>query len=382
MVPHQRLLNKLESNGISGKTQNWIKGFLSSRSHEVVVNGTSSETQEVTSGVPQGTIRGPLLFLLYINDIDENLNSTIRLFADDSAIYRKIDSIEDAMLLQQDLFRLQEWADKWLMNFNVKKCKTLRITRRTKSKIDHTYLMSTPSTPSQGTIVTDHVHNLAKEVLHVKPPNKNYSPLEEITSDRYLGVILDNKLNFNEHVDTITKKATNLLNLCRRNLHMCPQNLKETAYKSLIRPHLEYASPAWSPHTTRNIDKIESVQRRAGRFVLNNYNYGPDSDITEEINSQLQWSPLQHRRALYDLSMFFKIRNDLVNIKFPPTVQLSPLHPNRYLHIQSLHSEAYKYHFYNRTIRLWNLLPPDAISATTLDSSKLLSGSPHYSGRE
>ena len=370
MVPHQRLIQKINSYGITGKTQHWINSFLSSRTHQVLVNGSSSDIQPVISGVPQGTVLGPLLFLTYINDIETNLDSTIRLFADDSAIYREIDTIDDSLTLQKDLFKLQEWADKWQMNFNVKKCKTLRITRRTKNRINFTYLMSTPSTPSPGTIVSTQVLQTAKEVLHVKPPNRNFSPLDEITSDRYLGVILDNKLSFNPHVDTITRKATNLLNLCRRNLHMCSPQIKEIAYKSLIRPHLEYASPAWNPHTSRNIDKIEAVQRRAARFVLSNYNYGPDAHLSHQITHQLHWLPLQHRRTVYDLSTFFKIRNDLINIQFPSTVQVSPRHDNRYLHIQSQHSEAYKYHFFTRTIRIWNILPNSIVTASTLNSFK------------
>ena len=124
--------------------------------------------------------------------------------------------------------------------------------------------------------------------------------------DKYLGVILDNKLSFNEHVDAICKKATNLLNLCRRNLHMCPPKIKEAAYKSIVRPHLDYASPAWSPHTSRNINKIEAVQRRAARFVLGNYQYGPNVHLTDQINNQLKWIPLQHRRAAYDLAIFLQ----------------------------------------------------------------------------
>jgi hypothetical protein len=122
MVPHQRLIHKVNSYGITGKTQHWIHAFLSSRTHEVVVNGTSSNTQAVTSGVPQGTVLGPLLFLLYINDIGNDLDSIIRLFADDSAIYREINTPEDSPILQHDLFKLQQWADLWQMNFNVKKC--------------------------------------------------------------------------------------------------------------------------------------------------------------------------------------------------------------------------------------------------------------------
>ena len=161
--------------------------------------------------------------------LKKTLKSPIRLFADDSAIYREIRSIEDTEILQQDLFKLQNWADTWQMKFNVKKCKILRITRKTKLKINHTYVMSTPSSPTPDLEVTPDLQNSAKEVLLIHPPDGNYTPLEEITSDKYLGVILDNKLSFNQHVDAITKKATNLLNLCRRNLHMCPPAIKEAA---------------------------------------------------------------------------------------------------------------------------------------------------------
>ena len=316
MVPHMRLLEKLKSCGITGNTKRWVHSFLTSRTHEVVVNGTKSETQEVTSGVPQGTVLGPLLFLLYINDIEKNLDSTIRLFADDSALYREIKTHHDTEILQRDIFKLQNWADTWQMSFNVKKCKTLRITRKTKHRIDHTYLMSTPLSESSGREFSDNVFTVAKQILTVNPPNRNCSALDEITSDKYLGVILDNKLTFNEHVDAICSKATNLLNLCRRNLYMCSPEIKEAAYKSLIRPHLEYASPAWSPHTSQNINKIEAVQKRAARFVLGNYVYGPQAKITEKIQTELQWLPLRQRRSIYDLVVFYKIRNSMLNVSF------------------------------------------------------------------
>ena len=103
-------------------------------------------------------------------------------------------------------------------------------------------------------------------------------------------MILANKLSFNEHVDTITKRAILLLNLCRRNLYICSPQVKEfeIAYKSLIRPQLDYASPDWNPHTTRNISKIEAVHRRAARFVLSNYTYGPDGHLIADISTILK----------------------------------------------------------------------------------------------
>ena len=129
----------------------------------------------------------------------------------------------------------------------------------------------------------------------------------------------------------------------------CHQNIKETAYKAIIRPHLEYASPSWNPYTSRNINKIEAVQRRSARFVLGNYNYSPTSGLTHDIHHRLKWIPLQHRRALYDLALFYKIRSNMVNINFPPIlVQPSFRQPDRYVHVQALHSE-YKYNFFNST---------------------------------
>lgn len=256
------------------------------------------------------------------------------------------------------------------MKFNVKKCKTLRITRRTKHKINFHYRMSTPNDHSDTTDVPLPVQNSATDELTIAPPNGYYTKLEEISHDKYLGVILDNKLSFNQHVDAISNKATRLLNLCRRNLAFCSQEIKTNAYKSLIRPHLEYASPAWNPYTSRNIDKIEAIQRRAARFALGYYTYGPDAQLTNKITNQLKWQSLQHRRTLYDLSIFYKILHNNINISFPPTVKPSPHHINQFLHIQSLHSDAHKYSFYSRTIRIWNLLPSTVTNSTTIDTFK------------
>ena len=155
--------------------------------------------------------------------------------------------------------------------------KLLRITKRTKTIIRFKYLMNTPTSPSnsrhpqQTSTAADNILNLDSSL------SSNSIVLDEVKSDKYRGVILDNKLSFYQHIDEIVNKITKLLNLCRRNLHMCDHHTKEIAYKTIACPHLEYASTAWNPYTARTIDKIESVQRRAARFILRNYNYGPDS---------------------------------------------------------------------------------------------------------
>ena len=133
---------------------------------------------------------------------------------------------------------LQNWAHTGQMKFNIKKCKLLRITRKTKNLINFTYSMSSLEEHQQQT-PSPEILKLANESLHIKPTS--LLPLELIESDKYLGVHLDSKLNFNSHINESTKKGTKLLNLCRRNLNTCSQSVKETAYKTIVRPHLEYA---------------------------------------------------------------------------------------------------------------------------------------------
>ena len=253
-----------------------------------------------------------------------------------------------------------------MMKFNVDKCKTLRLTRRTKNSVDYKYLMSTPNCKEPISFVPQNTLDSAGGILTTVPPNGNFQSLEVITSDRYLGIILDSRLSFNQHVKAICSKASRILDLCRRNLVMCSSATKVIAYKALIRPQLEYASAAWNPHTKRNMDRLEGVQRRAARWVLGNYTYGPNAHLTDQIAKQLQWQSLQHRRAISDLSLFYKIRNELVNVNFPPAVQRHYRGGDKYQNIQANHSEAYKYGFYCRTVRLWNQLPAVVTGSSTI----------------
>ena len=130
VMPHHRLLLKIDYYGIRNKTKNWIASFLTNRFQRVVVNGNSSDWMPVLSGAPQGTVLGPHLFLMFINDIHANVSSTIRLFADDCLIYNTISSTKDEDYLQDDLDKLVQWAKIWGMRFNPAKCKSMRITRK------------------------------------------------------------------------------------------------------------------------------------------------------------------------------------------------------------------------------------------------------------
>ena len=132
VVPHDKLLHKLSYYGIRGQTLSWIRSFLADRTQRVVVDDKSSEVAPVPSGVPQGSVLGPILFLVFINDMPECIESSCRLFADDSIIYREIVTSSDCAVLQTDLDNLHEWESKWGMSFNPSKCNTMHITRKPK----------------------------------------------------------------------------------------------------------------------------------------------------------------------------------------------------------------------------------------------------------
>ena len=203
-VPHARLESKLNYYGIRENTLQWIKCFLSQRSQQVVLDGKTSASAPVTSWVPQGSVPGPLLFLCYINDLPSCVSSTPHLFADDCHLYRRINSPADAVILQQDLDRLQKWEADWLMQFNPDKCEVIRITNRRGRRIDSDYTI-------HGTV------------------------LREVSSAKYLGVTIDSKLTWNAHVANVTKKANNTQAFLQRNINRCPANIKETCYKTFVK---------------------------------------------------------------------------------------------------------------------------------------------------
>ena len=322
-VPHKRLLSKLSSYGITSNTHNWITSFLSNRKQRVSVNGALSDITDVTSGVPQGSVLGPILFLLYINDINENIKSSIRLFADDSIIYRKINSNIDHQILQTDLIQLEKWSDKWQMQFNISKCVHLPITNKTK--------------PSS------HQYSLFGQ------------PLSKVTSHAYLGVKLDSKLSWAKHITEITTKSSKVLGMVKRTLGPCKREVKDTAYNMLVRPKLEYASPIWNPHTCSQINRLERIQHCAARFVANDHRR-TTSPTTLVLT--LNWQTLERRRTIKQAMTFYKILNNIIEIN-PPTGLLTRSHNRHHFTIPRSRLNTVVYSFYPRAIRIWNKIPKE-----------------------
>ena len=188
IVPHHRSPMKLCMYGIIGKTHRWIKNFLGNRTQEIVVNRSKSESRMVKSGVPQGTVLSPLLLLVYINYIESQITSSIHIFADDSALYRPIYSESDSISLQEDIFKLQKWANTWQMAFNVNKCKLLCITYHKSSVIKYVYNMYQTNALSYNN--SPLMALLAKKHLGLTVPTTYFIHIKETQHNSYLGVKL------------------------------------------------------------------------------------------------------------------------------------------------------------------------------------------------
>lgn len=341
-VPHSRLAIKLDYYGIRGNTLLWIEDFLSGRMQSVVVNGTHSKWSPVISGVPQGSVLGPTLFLLYINDIASEVDSTLRLFADDSILYKEINSMDDQITLQNDLQKVFSWADRWQMSFNASKCQYLQVTRKLR--------------PLRCTYTVDG--------QHISQTNKH----------KYLGVTINGRLDWKDHVQSVTSSARSTLGVLRRNCVSCSREVKERTYKVLVRPKLEFAVAAWSPHAVGQINSLEAVQRQAARFVTGNFNR---TASVSEMLLELKWDPLSLRRLQQQCSMFYKIRYGFVNIPFPSCV-IKTDRPGRtvnscgYQTIQA-RVNTFKYSFFVCTIPVWNGLPNAAVTAPSVHQFQRLS---------
>ena len=333
-VPHDGLLSKLKHYGIDDKIWLWISNFLKQRKQRVVVDGIQSDLVTVDSGVPQGTVLGPILFLLHINDLPSVISSKVRLFADDCLVYREIKNRQDQIALQKDL----NLGSKWGMRFNAAKCNIMRMSRK------------------QTPISTQ--YELSGQVL------------EEVKDAKYLGVTVSDDLEWTKHINAITTKANSKLSFLRRNLKGCPEKLRETAYFALVRSFLEYSATVWHPHQKYNSDKLEMVQRRAARFVKGRY--GMYESVTQMLE-ELTWVPLSKRRENARLILFYKIINNLAMVPHSCLEKADGRtrknHNLKFRHI-GYNVDPYGQSFFPKCISAWNGLAQEIAEANTLDLFK------------
>ena len=277
LVSHKHLIYKLSKYGITNQVLQWIEAFLNQRTQRVIVKGMASEPFNVTSGVPQGSVLGPILFLLFINDLPLEVVSPVSLFADDSKIFSKLiadrnrsetNNANGIEMLQRDLDNVRNWADRWKMEFNVDKCKIMHLGN---TNPGHTYTM-------------------------------NGTNLTTTTEERDLGVLVDDKLKFDKHIKKIVNKANSILGLIKIGFACLDKKMFMNLYPVLVRPHLEYCVQVWSPYLAKDINLLEAVQERATNMVpgLKGLKYS-------ERLKRLNLTTLRERRIRGDMIETYKL---------------------------------------------------------------------------
>lgn len=310
---------------IHPKVVRWIESFLCHRQQCVVLNGTASTNIPVKSGVPQGSVLGPLLFLVYINDLPCNIKSHVRLFADDCVLYRKICSEQDRRILQEDLNQLSSWCQDWQMNINIRKTKVMSFAPKGSHDFFQYHLDS--------------------------------CPLERVSSFKYLGVTISDDLSWNAHISNIISKSCSSLGFIRRTLRHASVAVKLLAYQTFVRSQLEYASIIWSPHQAYLINRIESVQNKAARFILSEFDRSTSVTCLKE---QLGLCRLDIRRKIDSLCFFHKLYFQMPRLK--NLYCHSATYISRTDHcfkVQEMHARTNKFQCscLLMSIRYWNQLP-------------------------
>ena len=340
-VPHKRLINKLNSYGINNQILHWIENFLSDRRQMVCVNGCQSNWSKVTSGIPQGSVLGPLLFVIFINDLPDIVNSQVFLFADDTKIFRTIKNENDTKLLQEDLDMLSNWSEKWLLKFHPGKCKHMRIGR------------------------SNQVPSITYSLKSVK--------LEETNYEKDIGVGIDPHLAFDQHISEKVQKANQMFALLRRTFQYLDKKIFINLYKAMVRPHLEYAISVWSPYKSKHIEQIEGVQRRATKQLP-----GMKDKTYQERLQILKLPTLSYRRHRGDMIELYKILNKKYDPDATPFIKLwkdqadrtSGRHHSKKLFPQSARTQLRQNSFSLRTVKIWNKLPESIVSAPSMNSFK------------
>ena len=274
-VWHEGLLYKLKKIGIGGNLLNWFRNYLSNRLQRVVIRGQNSDWGTIKAGVPQGSVLGPLLFLVYINDIVCGIKSSIRLFADDTSLFLTVDEDnvnESAEQMNNDMISIKQWADQWLVNFNPAKTDNMVISNR---KIDHPPLYF------------DNVE------------------LNNTRDHKHLGITFRDNLSWSCHVNDIATKASKMCDVLRCFKNQIDRLTLETIYFSFIRPKLEYACQVWDDCTDKDKKLLENVQLNAARIVTGAKKGTSHALIYKELN----WPKLSERRTYFKLLHMHHIVN-------------------------------------------------------------------------
>ena len=330
-VPHERLLRKVESYGIKGNLLKWIKSFLLNRRQRVKVGDSVSICVPVKSGVPQGSVLGPILFVLFINDMPSMIMNTCRLFADDAKIFCNASNSS----LQDDINSLALWSKKWQLPFNVKKCKSLHIGK---------------NNPKIKYSMDGHI-------------------LEQVENEKDLGVIIDKDLKFHAQSSAAVKKANQILGLIKKTVTTKNETTIPLLYMTLVRPLLEYANVVWGPHYRGDQQLVEKVQKRATKMIENLQHLPYDVRLR-----YLNLPSLLHRRRRGDMIMAFKIMTGRVRLNKSELFNLRENNVTRGHRYKIFKQHATSFTkqstFCNRIVNDWNSLPKYIVESSNVNAFK------------
>ena len=343
-VWHKGLLHKLESAGITGILLDWFKSYLSGRSQRVCIRGKQSDLAPILAGVPQGSILGPLLFLIFINDIISDIESNIRLFADDTCLYIDIDDpIESTDALSRDLTKLSSWARKWKVDFSPSKTFSLMFSR------------------------------LRENASAINPLTFLNKIIANVNSHKHLGLTLRKDCLWRDHIDTIVSKASKRLDVLQSLKNKLDRRALQTIYFAFIRPILEYSNIVFCNLLEGEADELEAIQLRAARIVTGARRGTSHALLYLETG----WEKLSIRRTRHQLIQFYKIINGIapqyLRDLIPSRVGSSSRYPLRNSdNLTLIKATTNNYHdsFLPSTTVLWNSLSLDIRQSPTLSSFK------------
>jgi hypothetical protein len=300
----------------------------------VCLNGIFSDWAKVDSGVPQGSVLGPLLFLVYVNDMDSGIGCNISKFADGTKIFNEVGSEDGYSSLQSSLDKLKDWSEMWQMQFNADKCKVLHFGKQKEKK----------------------QYKIGDSVL------------ADAETEKDLGVYIQDNLKPEKHIDEAVKKANRILGQIYRTMEYKSKENILPLYLSLVRPHLEYCVQAWSPYLKKDITKLEKVQKRALNMIveLKGLTY------IEKLKA-LDLFSLEKRRTRGDLIETFKILNGIDKVDSEIFFTKSSTNTRGHslkLFKQSANSETRKNYFAHRVVDSWNRLPAEVVEAKSIDVFK------------
>ena len=344
-VWHEGLLYKLKSYGISGPLLILIKSFLANRFQRVVLNGQSSCWKEILAGVPQGSILGPLLFLIFINDIPEGIQSNIKIFADDTSIFSVMkNSISASATLNEDLLLISKWAYSWKMSFN-------------------------PDPSKQATEIV-----FSKKQSNIQLPALifNNNILKPSDSHKHLGLILDKKLNFKNHLSEKISKANKGLGVIKRLYKFLPRASLVNIYRAFVRPNLDYGDIIYNNSSNATFSQmIESVQYNAALAITGAIR----GTSREKLYQELGFESLHDRRWFRKLCFYYKIRHNMCPLYLTELLPIMKTHchslrTNRPPIVPNFRTERFKSTFFPSCSFNWNQLGTNIQNSSSLEIFK------------